>query len=195
MIFYCHYNSVLNEISKISAQVENDNDELFVFEIPKEIALSLLSGETSPHQWFAQRNKSFSWELIKKDSYNADNINRADNSFLFQVKPGILTEETDLHVVFDNINNYIDVYVKITSLNTPEKQIELYLTNENDVSFLIQSFFVSVSKLRYDITQYDTSNVLHCRQRFTNTSKRTNLSLFTTRIFPNITMEIVNDNP
>ena len=58
-IFYCHYNVISGEISKISPQSEKDNPEdlsICVFEIPEETAISMLSGETSPHDWVAIRD-------------------------------------------------------------------------------------------------------------------------------------------
>jgi hypothetical protein len=195
MSFYCHYNPQLNEIAKISSQCEADNATFIVFEIQPDIALSLLSGKTNPFQWFAQRNKTFGWELIKKEYENNAQVNRVDNSYLFCVTEGVLLEETDLHVVFDNKNKFVDVYVKIASLNTHEKQIELYITYENDPSFLIQSYFIKLEELRNSITQFDTTGLFHCRRRFSRNEKFENFSLFTTRIFPNITMEIINDNP
>ena len=201
--FFCHYNLIAGEISKISPQAEKDdpNDSnIFVFEIPENIALSMLAGETGPQEWIAIKPQDDTvpqpYELVRRLESAMNKLSRVDGSIIVTLHDGTMTDKSDVHVIVDTVNNLLDVYVRIeTMLLSQEKMLEIFMTAKNDYSYLLNSFKIDLTQLKMDICSYDISNIMHSRQRFKLNILPESFSLFATRIFSTYSMEIQNDNP
>jgi hypothetical protein len=202
-IFYCHYNVISGEISKISPQSEKDNPEdlsICVFEIPEETAISMLSGETSPHDWVAIRDSRgsslASYELIRKQDSNLNKISRVDGSVIVRLDEAAWGEDTDLVVVVDTVNKLVDIYIRLRTLYvTPDKRADVFMTIKNDSSFMLNAFTVDLDQMKRDIATYDVTDIKHGRQRFRCEFIPDDFSMYATRIFNTFSLEIQNDNP
>ena len=199
--FYCHYNRDSGEICKISPQSERDDCEdqsTLVFEIPEDIAISMLSGTTSPSNWTAVKNTNAGgcpYELIRKDGDLKNNCSRVDGLVIAKLQEGPLSNADDLHVSINKKELLIDVYVNIRTLAlTNEQFVYLFMTAHNDSSYLINTFKVDLQQLKRDIQTYDTTDICHARQRFKCDIIPEKFSFFMIKIFNFYTMDIQNDS-
>ena len=150
--FFCHYNLIIGEISKISPQAEKDDPDdsnIFVFEIPEKVALSMLSGETGPQEWIAIKPQDNTipqpYELVKRLENAMNKLSRVDGSAIVSLSAAIMTDTSDVHVIVDTVNNLLDVYVRIeTLLLSQEKTLDVFVTMENDYSYLLNSFKIDL---------------------------------------------------
>lgn len=199
MTFYCHYNLSLGEITKVSPQKEkeNEDDNIFVFEIPEEIALSMLSGETAPQEWTAVKPQDDTapepFELIRRLKNAVNKINRVDGAFLMSVNFAQMNNLADVHIIIDNTAHLLDMYVKIKSLIlSSDKFFDIFITPSFDYSYLINSVKVDLSELREHATKFSPDHHNRfIRQRFKIDTELRDISISTTKIFKNVTMEIV----
>ena len=206
MKFYCHYNLSIGEISKVSPQKEKDNkndDNILVFEIQEEIALSMLSGKTSPQEWTAvkpQDNTSPEpFELTRRLNNAFNKINRVDGSFLTSFNYSNINFENnenpvDVHVIINESEKFFDMYFNIKSvLFSSHTAFDIFITPKNDYSYLKSSFKADLIELREWVSNNEEfqKHNQYARLRFNLNIDLTNISIMTTKLFNNLTMEIV----
>lgn len=193
--FFCHYNFQSLSITRISQSSikEEDNDNILVFEIPEHIALGFLSGEYDISEWSAthhqEENEISTWALTNK----VEELSIMDCSLFFKI-PIETKAFKDIHIILNKKEELLDVYFKIESLNfSSESKIELFITKENDPSFLLNSLSIDLNELAKIAATFTDPNLKHARQRF-KFRELSDISIYTTRIFPQITMEIIPKN-
>lgn len=199
MSFFCHYNISAQFICKVgssSLKDDEENTDIIVFEIAPTVALSLLSGDTNSNQWVAMQqqaeNELSSWKLVRKD--NSDPLVKNETSLLVKVPVGEFKENTDIHIILDKINNQLDFYFLIDSLQlTLERKIEFFITKAGDPSFLLNSLIIDLKELAEHSATFEGETTKHARRRF-RTINLPDISIFTTKIFSRITMEILHDH-
>ena len=201
--FFCHYNLTIGEISKISPQAEKDDPDdsnIFVFEIPEKVALSMLSGETGPQEWIAIKPQDDTipqpYELVKRLENAMNKLSRVDGSFIVMLEENGWDKGTDLITVVDTVNKLVDVYICIKTLYiTNEKYAEVFMTTKNDSSYLLNSFKIDLADMKKNILSYDTTRIFHARARFSCPNIPDDFSMYATRIFNTFSLEIQHDNP
>jgi len=194
--YFCHYNTDLSFISQISRTPEKDTDDdnIMVFEIVPSTALSLLSGETNALDWIAvqemEENTISSWKLILKNE--TQGIAKNDTSLLYKIPEGEFKPTTNIQVILDKIEQTLTFYFLIeNSLNiTTSKNIEFFITKENDPSFLLNSIIIDLDELKNISLTITDESVKHVRKIF-KMINFSSISIFTTKIFPIITMETI----
>lgn len=203
MSYFCHYNINFQQIIRISKSSlkDSESNDVIVFEIKPDIALSVLSGETNSSDWVAVQNHSENdiggWKLIlKNDKENA--LSKNSTSLFYKIPLGDFISTDDLHIMLSGKigEQKLEFYFLIDSiLKSPEKSIEFFITKENDPSFLLNSIIIDLGELRTTAGYIGTDeNIKHVR-KIVKTINFPAISIFTTKIFSNISMEIIhNDN-
>jgi hypothetical protein len=193
--YFCHYHITQLYVSQISQTSEKntDDNEIIVFEIVPSVALSILSGETNSSDWVAiqtmEENAIGNWKLI---SNKETELAKNDTSLFYKIPEGDFKSITDVQIILDKKGQTLTFYFLIeNSLDTtPVKNIEFFITKENDPSFLLNSIVIDLTELKDLALTIKDPDIRHVRKIF-KLDNFPNISIFTTKLFPIITMETI----